>query len=134
MNCKTNTFTVTSQPGHQNVTVEFIDDAVLWNCRDHSVTKSYYKHLYGLLIGSFAFALVSFMFTKVTILCASVHGYTYLWHVVVVRSIQKARTINLATKNTVDKVKEAYKTLLADGCTGSIPGACTVYVEWHLLF
>ena len=125
VNCKTNTFTVSSQPGHQNVTVEFIDDAVLWNCRDHSVTKRYYKHLYGLLIGSFAFALVSFMITKITILCASVHGYTYLWHVAVVRSIQKVRIVKPATKNMVDKFKEAYTTLLSDGCKQSIPGACT---------
>ena len=51
VSCKGNNFTMSSQPGHENVTVEFIDDAVLWNCRSHSVTKSYYKHLYGLLIG-----------------------------------------------------------------------------------
>ena len=129
VNCKTNTFTVSSQPGHQNVTVEFIDDAVLWNCRDHSVTKSYYKHLYGLLIGSFALALVSFAITKVTILCASVHGYTYLWHVAVARSIRKARTVNLVKNNanTVNKVKEAYRMLKlpTDGCTDDICGAAT---------
>ena len=46
-----NTFTVTAE--HRNVNISFIDDAVLWNCRDHSETKRYYQVLYLMLIVSF---------------------------------------------------------------------------------
>ena len=38
------TFNVTTE--HINVNVDCIDDAVLWSCRHHSMTKNYYKILY----------------------------------------------------------------------------------------
>ena len=80
-----NTFSVTTQ--HTNVKVSFIDDAVLWNCRDQSVTRSYYRILYLMLIGSFSFALVTLTIVKWKILCSAEHSYTYLWRIAVVHCI-----------------------------------------------
>ena len=82
-----NTFTVTAE--HANVNVSFIGDAVLWNCRNHSVTKRYYQVLYFMLIISFLAALLAFFCVKLNILCNAVHGKTYLWHIAVVQSVKE---------------------------------------------
>lgn len=82
-----NTFTVTTE--HTDVNVSFIDDAVLWNCRDHSETKHYYKVLYLMLIGSFVFSVAAFTIVKWNILYSAVHANSYLWHIAIVQSIQK---------------------------------------------
>ena len=80
-----NTFTVSTQ--HTNVKVSFIDDAILWNCRDQSVTRRYYQTLYLMLIGSFSFALVTLTIVKWKILCSAEHSCIYLWRIAVVQCI-----------------------------------------------
>ena len=62
-------FNVTSQPNHTNVIaiVSYIDDALLWSCRNLSVTKDYYKGLYSMLFVAFAVTMIFLTITKLTI-------------------------------------------------------------------
>ena len=112
-----NTFTVTTE--HTNVNVSFIDDAVLWNCRDHSQTKRYYQVLYSMLIGSFGFALVTFTIVKLNILFSAIHGHTYLWHIAIVQSIRKE--IQVADQGQAKRKAKIYRKLLENECKVTIP-------------
>ena len=77
------TFNVSSDLNHQGVEVRFIDNAVLWNRRENSVTKSYYKTLYWMLIGTTFTILVIFLLAKVAIVWGASHAYDYLWQLAV---------------------------------------------------
>jgi len=73
------TFDITSRHDHQAVEVSLIDNAVLWNCREHSVTKGYYKTLYWMLFGTSATILFILLLVKLTVVGAAKHGYNYMW-------------------------------------------------------
>ena len=126
VNCN-NTFTVTTELTDMNVS--FIDDAVLWNCRDHSETKRYYKVLYLMLIGSFGFALAAFTIVKWNVLYSAVHGKSYLWHIAIVQSIQKkvaneindASTTDEAATKIAKRKAKIYRRLLEKECKITIP-------------
>ena len=85
----TRLFNVTSQLEHANVNVSFIDDAILWNCRDHSDTKHYYRGLYWMLISAFSATMVAFVLTKITIIFGTKHGLLYLWRLAVTECLQE---------------------------------------------
>ena len=85
----TRLFNITSQPEHANVNVSFIDDAILWNCRDHSDTKHYYRGLYLMLISAFSATMVAFVLTKITIVFGTKHGLLYLWQLAVIECLQE---------------------------------------------
>ena len=101
-------FNVTSQPEHTNVSVSFIDDAILWNCRDHSVTKHYYRGLYWMLISAFSGTILAFIFTKITIVCGSKHGCSYLWRIAIIEYLQHKIKLDI-NKTHVELVKECKK-------------------------
>ena len=87
----TKLFTVTSLPGHANVNVSFIDDAILWNCRDRSVTKHYYKGLYWMLISAFSGTMIAFISTKFIIIYGAKFKYRYLWWLAVIECLQNMK-------------------------------------------
>ena len=109
-------FNVTSKFEHTNVEISFIDDAVLWNCRKHSVTKNYYKGLYWMLISAFFATLVAFTAAKLAILCGAKHGKPFLWQIAVMRNLQEE--VQDQVSSTKYNIEEAniralyYKTLL----------------------
>ena len=107
VNCN-NTFNVTTK--HSNVNVNFIHDAVLWNCRDHSVTKRYYQILYLMLIVSFALALATITIVKWNILCNAVHGHAYLWYIAVVQCVRNSKEKN--TDEEAARNAKLYRKLL----------------------
>ena len=104
-------FNVTSQPNHTNVNVSSIDDAILWNCRDHSVTKHYYRGLYWMLISAFSGTILAFIFTKFTIVCGSEHGCPYLWRIAVIEYLQQKIKLDVNKKHdeVIKKCKELIK-------------------------
>ena len=77
--------------GHTNVPVKFINNAVLWSCRDQSFTKYYYKFLYWMLIIALATALAGFAATKLmalfTLCCSPKHVLTKLWHLAIISEL-----------------------------------------------
>ena len=87
----TRLFTVTSQPEHANVNVSFIDDAILWNCREHSVTKHYYRGLYWMLISAFSATMIAYILTKIAITFGAKHGDHYLWRLAVMECWQQLK-------------------------------------------
>ena len=82
-------FNVTSQPNHTNVIVTYIDDALLWSCRNLSVTKDYYKGLYSMLFAAFAVTMIFLTITKLTIFFGNRASISYLWKIAVVQYLQK---------------------------------------------
>jgi len=104
-------FNVTALPQHTNVIVSFIDDAVLWNCRNYSVTKIYYKTLYFLLVGALIFTLKAFFFTKLAIIIGSKHGLKHLWRIAVVQYALECKKGQHAGINHC-RTPETYRQLL----------------------
>jgi len=51
---------------HPNVSVTEIDDAVLWNCREDSVTKNYFKLLYLMCILALVIGLLTLLIVKLS--------------------------------------------------------------------
>lgn len=87
----TRLFTVTSHPDHADVNVSFIDDAILWSCRDHSVTKHYYRGLYWMLISAFSATMVAYILTKITIIFGAKHGHLYMWKLSIIECLQQLK-------------------------------------------
>ena len=100
----TRLFTVTSRPEHVDVNVSFIDDAILWNCRDHSVTRHYYRGLYWMLISAFSTTMLAFIITKVTVILGAKHGHLFLWKLAVIKSMKQMKS-----KLDNDKLEEYAK-------------------------
>jgi len=95
-----NRFDVTSRPEHLNVSVSSIDDAVLWNCRDLSETKTYYKGLYILLLIAFFLTLLLFFIVKCTVIFGAIHEDRYLKRIAVIQCLEE-----LKEKNHLKKIK-----------------------------
>ena len=83
-------FNITSQPNHTNVIVSHIDDALLWSCRNLSVTKSYYKGLYAMLFTAFTVIMIFLVITKLTILFGNRTDFVFsrLWKIAAVQHLQ----------------------------------------------
>ena len=81
-------FNITSLPNHTNVKVSYIDDALLWSCRNLSVTKSYYKYLYIMLFTAFAVTMMFLVITKLTILFGNRAGISHLWKIAAVQYLR----------------------------------------------
>ena len=97
---------------YMNVNVTSINDAILWNCRKFSETKSYYQFLYWMLLLALIVALTGFFAIKFIILitvsngfgykCCSCrystfkHGLTKLWHIAICQHL-----INPVSNNCV---------------------------------
>ena len=101
-------FNVTLFPEHRNVEVASISDAILWNCRNQSVTNHYYKFLYRVLIIIMSAALGGFLVSKLIALftvsclckecssscCACIfndYGLTKLWHIAILEQLRDSK-------------------------------------------
>ena len=84
----TSTFNVTSHPSHINVSVSFIDDALLWNCRKQSETKVYYEGLYWMLVAAFIVTLLSLAIAKCVIIYGASHEDCYLRRIAIMQCLQ----------------------------------------------
>ena len=87
-------FNITSRPEHQNVVVKSVSNAVLWSCRDLSVTNYYYQALYGMMMGAFFALVLVFLATRLTVMCGwryrlgqSLHNI--LWQMVIVQRLKE---------------------------------------------
>ena len=85
----TATFNVTSDPKHMNVSVSFIDDALLWNCRKQSETKVYYEGLYWMLVSAFIITLLSLAIAKCVVIFGATHEDCYLRRIAIIQCLQE---------------------------------------------
>ena len=88
------TFNVTSRPEHANLQISDVSNAVLWNCREKSVTNQYYKVLYGLLFATFVLILLVFMVTRMSVLFGNMtreltHLNEALWNMQLLKHVRK---------------------------------------------
>ena len=96
-----------------------ISDAVLWNCRDHSVSAHYYKFLYWMLLITLTISLAAFIATKLSILCYvcyDQHGLKKLWR------ISKLKT----EEDIPDEVLKNFKCSCRNICRVVIPCAVSI--------
>ena len=87
-------FNITVQPEHADLIVREVSNAILWNCRQKSVTHSYYKALYFILFASFIAIMVVFIGARLSVMC----GWRYrlganlqniLWRLVLVKRVKQ---------------------------------------------
>ncbi|XP_065882987.1 uncharacterized protein [Dysidea avara] len=116
-------FNITTHPSHQEVEVEFIDDAVLWNCRDKSVTKHYYRGLYWMLTATTVAILFVFMVVKLYIVLAASHGHIYLWRLAVLEHLHEK--LDTCTHHDLDAL--CYNRLLLQSELEIKVPKCTYY-------
>lgn len=92
-----------------------ISDAVLWNCREHSVSRYYYRFLYSMLIVGLALALGGFFVTKLlNLINVSVilpkHGPTRMWRIAAFEHYQMQSDKKVAEIKTIpNEVYEEFK-------------------------
>ena len=109
------TFNLTDKPEHTNVPVKVVTSAVLWDCRQKSITHPYYKALYLILLLSFAIILLAFIGARLSVLCGwryrlgqSLHSI--LWRLVLVKRMrQLIQRYGADDPRTKEKAKIYYK-------------------------
>jgi len=87
-------FNLTDKPEHTDVPVKEISNAVLWDCRDKSVTNNYYKALYGMLFTAFGVVVLMFIGARLTVMCGwrsrlSENLYSILWRLVLIKRLKQ---------------------------------------------
>ena len=101
------TFDLTSRSEHQNVVVSQVTNSVLWNCREKSLTKEYYRALYGLLFSTFTLIMLVFIVTRSSVLFANLQQGAdrlkkALWRIQLLKYLRKR--IKQHIKENEDKV------------------------------
>ena len=86
-------FDITSLPQHQQLNVSRINDPVLWNCRETSLTRNYYKILYIMLFTASGTATVVFFSVKALNFCGD-RPLNRLWEVAVAQHLKETHTID----------------------------------------
>ena len=87
-------FNITTRPEHQNKVVRSVSNAVLWDCRELSVTNYYYQALYGMLVGAFFAIVLVFLVTRLTVMCGwryrlSQGLHNILWQMAIVHRLRE---------------------------------------------
>ena len=87
-------FNITTRPEHQDKVIRSVSNAVLWNCRDLSVTNYYYRALYGMLVGAFFSIILVFLATRLTVMCGwryrlSQSLHNILWQMAIIQRLRE---------------------------------------------
>ena len=115
-------FNVTSRPEHTNVTVNSIDDATLWSCREHSPTSSYYVTLYWMLLATLSLTLLFYSVSKSFALW-SINGLNSLndiWHMAVMKHLRKPMKEASYSEDEAVSMAKCYTDLLSNKIPESI--------------
>ena len=82
------------RPEHTDVIVNEVSNAILWDCREKSVTRRYYKSLYGLLFMSFGLIVTIFIGARLSVMCGwrsklSHNLHSILWRLVLIKRLKQ---------------------------------------------
>ena len=111
-----NSFDITSLPHHNQRTVSSIDDSVLWNCRETSLTKNYYKVLYSMLLIVSVLATLIFFGVKTLNFCGDT-PLKRLWEVAVAQQLQETlQNVKDRSQKKPKKLSHAIKLYLIRIC------------------
>ena len=99
-----------------------ISDAVLWNCRDHSVSSHYYKSLYLMLLITLVLSLSGFLFAKMFMLwyvCYAKHGLTRMWNIAKLKAEEEtpdktAEEKEIPDENEKEKIPDKTEEIIPD--------------------
>ena len=124
---------------YTDVPVNGINDAILWNCREKSLSIFYYKSLYVMAIGALSAALVGFCLAKFLTICISSrkHALKMLWQIAGLQYLKDKMTEkSLSEKEILKKSKneipdEIYKELKKCSCNFNL---CRILIPLSLLF
>jgi len=104
-----NLFDITSLTEHYQQKVSKINDPVLWNCRETSVTKNYYKFLYGMLFVVTGTATLAFFVIKTLNFCGTT-PLKHLWEVAVAQYLkEELNDKRNLPKEQADQVTKCYQ-------------------------
>lgn len=108
-------FNLTSRPEHTDVIVSYIDDAVLWNCREYSLTSSYYVTLYWMLIAVFIATLLFYSVSKCFALwnIASWNSLTDLWYMAIMKQLKATMEKASYSSDGAVRLAKRYRDLLS---------------------
>ena len=109
-------FNVTSRAEHTNVVVNYIDDAVLWNCREHSLTRNYYATLYWMLLTMFIVTLLFYSASKCLAMwnITSSDSLNDLWHIGILQELKERIKKASYTEDCAQQHAEKYGKLLSE--------------------
>ena len=115
-------FNVTSRDEHTNVVVNYIDDAVLWNCRGYSLTSKYYVTLYWMLLTMFIVTLSFYSASKCFALWSitSSNSLTDLWHMGVMKQLKKLMEKATYNADSAERLARCYRNLLSKNVPESV--------------
>ena len=107
------TFEVSSRLEHQNLQVSGVSNSILWNCREKSLTKEYYKALYGLLFTAFTLIMLVFIVTRFSVLFANLHQGAAnlkraLWRIQLLKYLRKRLKKNKDELDVANKQEELF--------------------------
>ena len=107
-------FNVTARPGDTDVIVDYIDDSVLWNCRERSLTSDYYITLYWMLLSVFVGTLVFYAASKFFALWSitSSDSLTDLWHMGVMKHLKELMKKAAFSADDAVRLAKCYRDLL----------------------
>ena len=99
-----------------------ISDAVLWNCRPHSVSNYYYKFLYWMLLTGLIVGVSGFFVAKLITLIniefvSPEYGLKKLWHIAVIQN-SKGKSLD---ESEQDKILKKVKDSCVNHCRRIIP-------------
>ena len=119
-------FNITTRPEHQNKVIRSVSNAVLWNCRELSVTNYYYQALYGMLVGAFFAIVLVFLVTRLTVMCGwryrlSQGLHNILWQMAIVQRLREIVTEYGPQDNYTEQKAESYQDQWNDHKKISIP-------------
>ena len=97
-------FDVTSLSLHQQLMVSRINDPVLWNCRETSLTRNYYKILYIMLLTASGTATLVFFGVKTLNFCGD-RPLNRLWEIAVAQHLKETHTNDNTSESRYSKEK-----------------------------
>ena len=119
-------FNITTRPEHQDKVILSISNAVLWNCRELSVTNYYYRTLYGMLVGAFFAIMLVFLATRLTVMCGwryrlSQSLHNILWQMAIVQRLREIVSEYGPEDDYTEQKAESYQDQWNDHKKVSIP-------------
>lgn len=106
-------FDITSLPHHRQQNVSRIDDPILWNCRETSLTKDYYVVLYSMLLGVSGLATLIFFGVKTLNFCGD-NPLRRLWEVAVAQHLKEtlsAADFRCPNQEDADEITKCYQNI-----------------------
>ena len=132
-------FNITTRLEHQDKVIQSVSNAVLWNCRELSVTNYYYRTLYGMLVGAFFATVLVFLATRLTVMCGwryrlSQNLHNILWQMAIVQRLREIVSEYGPEDDYTEQKAESYQDQWNDHKKVSIPWTIKAIPYFEVVF